>query len=87
MTEKLILMWNCPDCVKVKAGLDSNLFFREEPGSHGHTLTTLYTFSNSGTRDLLSTLGMSAVKAPALVTDTGAVLDPDEIIAYLKKFY
>lgn len=87
LSDKLILMWNCPNCVKVKTAVDQSLFFKESAGKHGATLTVLHTFSNIATQDIISRFNVDGV-APILITSTGNVIsDSDGIINYLKTNY
>lgn len=84
-SDKLFLAWNCSDCAKVKAKIQE-IMFDNQKGKQNQTLTTVHTFSNDGTRDILDIFNLDNEIAPVLLTHDEKILNkPEEIISYISE--
>jgi len=79
-------MYNCADCVKLKAVLNPEVMFEDEfVGTNGHQIHIIYTFSNDATRAVLASFGLEGKFTPVLKVYNGEILeDVESIIKYLE---
>lgn len=86
MSEKLFLMFACPECAQIKHALSDEAVFDDKFRTDtGHKFNMFYAFSNNAARELLDMFGLQGHFMPVLITFSGEVYtDTQDILSYLQ---
>ena len=79
----LVMLWNCPDCVKIKARLDSKHIFNDD--NDGFRVHVAQVMSNEGYKDICSRLIGTFMPPPMLITDGGALSEFEDVDRFLSE--